>query len=181
MVAGAIAVMERGANQHAQICAPSQTEAAEMLNVSRRSVQAAKKVIDEGVPELRQAVEKGEVSVSAAAKVAELPKAEQRKAVKHGKVAELAKPEKPAKSSEVEQLQAEVNELSSRLRELADQQEPLQDEVTFLRQIESEGDKLAAALAEVKRLQAVVRGQEERIRGLQNEKNEAVRAAKGAA
>jgi hypothetical protein len=51
-------------------------------------------------------------------------------------------------------------------------------ELVFLQKIEGEGDKLAAALAEVKRLQAVVRVQEERMRGLQNEKNEAVRAAK---
>ena len=41
-----------------------------------------------------------------------------------------------------------------------------------------EGDKLAEALAEVKRLQAEVRILKERINGLMNEKNEAIRAAK---
>lgn len=91
---------------------------------------------------------------------------------------EPAKPAKPIKPAEVEKLQTENEELSAQLAELAKQQEPLQDEVTFLRKIEDEGDKLKEACAEVKRLQALVRVQEERIRGLMNEKNEAVRAAK---
>ena len=72
MVAAKIATLPRGANQHAQICAPSQDSAAEMLNVSRRTVQAAAKVRDEGAPELVQAVERGSVSVSAASDIAEL-------------------------------------------------------------------------------------------------------------
>ncbi len=91
---------------------------------------------------------------------------------------EPPKPAKPIKPAEIEKLQAENEELSAQLAELAKQQEPLQDEVTFLRKIEDEGDKLKEACAEVKRLQALVRVQEERIRGLMNEKNEAVRAAK---
>ena len=90
------------------------------------------------------------------------------------------KPAKPIKPAEVEKLQAENEELNSQLAELAKQQEPLQDEVTFLRKIETEGDKLAAACAEVKRLQALVRTLEGRITGLQNEKNEAVGAARRA-
>lgn len=36
--AARLATMARGANQHAQICAPSQSDAAELLNVSTRSV-----------------------------------------------------------------------------------------------------------------------------------------------
>lgn len=184
MVAASIANLGQGQPEKKPANLPvTQSEAASMLNVGERSVRAAKTVIEEGVPELKEAVERGEVSVAAAEKVAKLPKAEQRKAVKQGKVAEKAaeqrenKP-KPIKPSEVEKLQAENEELNSQLAELAKQQEPLQDEVTFLRKIEDEGDKLKEACAEVKRLQALVRVQEERIRGLMNEKNEAVRAAK---
>jgi hypothetical protein len=77
MVAANIATLPKGANQHAQVCAPTQTEAADMLNVSRRTVQAAAKVRDEAVPELVEAVQAGAVSVSAAADVAALPKDEQ--------------------------------------------------------------------------------------------------------
>ncbi len=55
----------------------SQAAAAELVNVSTRSVASAAKVEAEGVPELVRAVEVGAISVSLAAQVAELPKAEQ--------------------------------------------------------------------------------------------------------
>ena len=48
----------------------SRAEAAELLNVSERTVNAASKVKDEGAPELIAAVEAGLASVSAAAEVA---------------------------------------------------------------------------------------------------------------
>lgn len=78
MVAAKVANLSEGRpSETAQICAVSQELAAEMLNVSRRTVQAAVKVKDEGAPELVRAVESGRVSVSAAADVATLPKEEQ--------------------------------------------------------------------------------------------------------
>lgn len=46
-------------NTNAQICAISQTEAAEMLNVSRRAVQLAAKVQTEAAPEVVEAVKNG--------------------------------------------------------------------------------------------------------------------------
>lgn len=55
----------------------SQTDAAELMNVSRESVKRAKKVLDGGSKELKQAVKKGEVAVSKAASVVDLPKSEQ--------------------------------------------------------------------------------------------------------
>jgi hypothetical protein len=81
MAAAKLATLSRGANQHAQIRAPSQSEMADALNVSRTSVQSAKRVLNDGVPELVQAVERGEKSVSAAAEIAKLPEAEQRERV----------------------------------------------------------------------------------------------------
>ncbi len=71
MAAAKIATLTLGANQHqegAQIQAPSQSNAATMLNVGRSSVQAARKVIDRGTDELKHAVESGKIAVSAAAK-----------------------------------------------------------------------------------------------------------------
>lgn len=53
------------------------SSAAEMLNVSERSVETARKVERTGAPELVSAVEHGEVSVSAAADIAALPVTEQ--------------------------------------------------------------------------------------------------------
>ena len=71
MVAGKLATLRDGqrAARAASIDAPSvtQTQAAELLNVSRKSVQRAREVLDHGTPELVAAVERGEVSVSAAA------------------------------------------------------------------------------------------------------------------
>jgi hypothetical protein len=89
MVATKLATLQNGHNQHshegAPIGAASQLEAAEMLNVSRRSVQRARDVVDHGAPELQQAVERGEVSVSAAAKIAKQPKNKQGEAIKQHK------------------------------------------------------------------------------------------------
>ncbi|MBM3789929.1 MAG: hypothetical protein FJW35_06200 [Acidobacteria bacterium] len=56
----------------AQICAASQPEAAEILKVSRRTVQLARKIVDRGVPDLVRAVKQAEVSVNEAAKIAGL-------------------------------------------------------------------------------------------------------------
>lgn len=72
MVAARVATLKQGARTDlASIDATSQSQAAELLNVSRPSVQRARQVLDEGVPELVSAVEQGQVSVSLAAKVAQ--------------------------------------------------------------------------------------------------------------
>ncbi len=63
----------------------SQSTAAERLNVSTRSVTAAKSVIQKGAPGVVAAVVDGKVSVSAAAKFVKLPIAKQeRQLEKHG-------------------------------------------------------------------------------------------------
>lgn len=69
----------------------SMTDAAAMLNVSRRSVVDAKAVLASGSEGLMQSVERGEVSVSAAATVARLPQEEQAEAVSAGPKAIVAK------------------------------------------------------------------------------------------
>jgi ParB family chromosome partitioning protein len=73
LVATRLASLKLGANQHVGSPTPTQTQAAEMLNVSRDSVIQARKVVECGVPKLLAAVERGQVTVNAAAKVAELP------------------------------------------------------------------------------------------------------------
>jgi ParB-like chromosome segregation protein Spo0J len=76
-----IANMPRGTNQHAQICAPLQDDAAAMLNVSRRTVQHAATIRDLGIPELQHAVDQGHLSASIAATAAKQPPERQREAV----------------------------------------------------------------------------------------------------
>jgi len=62
----------------------SQGEAADLLNVGKRTVERANEVIKAGTPELIEKVESGKVSVSAAAEVASLPKPEQQEVVARG-------------------------------------------------------------------------------------------------
>ena len=66
------------------------TDAAQMLNVSERTVKSARKVKDEGDDSLVKKVEGGSVSVSAAADVASLPKDEQADIVAKGEKEILA-------------------------------------------------------------------------------------------
>lgn len=79
----------------------STAKAAEMLNVSERTAANGKRVVDRGVPELVEAVERGEVSVSAAAEVAKLPAPKQQSIVKRGAeaVVEAAKEQRRPKSN----------------------------------------------------------------------------------
>lgn len=82
MVAAKLETLEHGqrADRHANLHVSepvTRAKAAEMLNVSPRTVAAAAKVKDEGSPELVSAVESGSVSVSLAAKVVELPEEDQ--------------------------------------------------------------------------------------------------------
>lgn len=69
-------------------------DAAEKLKVSPRSVDRAKKVLDQGSKALKKAAESGEVSLSKAASVVDLPKSEQIQAAKQ--------PNEPAKAFELE-------------------------------------------------------------------------------
>lgn len=62
----------------------SQAQAADLLNVSTRSVTSAKKIIKDGDESLIQAVESGDISLSAAETVLELPKDIQADLVSNG-------------------------------------------------------------------------------------------------
>lgn len=79
-----------GSNQHEKSNSAnlqnstSQSEAADMLNVSTRSVSSAKKVLNEGDESLISAVEVGKVSISVASDIAELTKEDQQEVVAKG-------------------------------------------------------------------------------------------------
>ena len=88
MVAAKLANLEQGRPSAKAANLPdsgvTQQRAAEMLNVSERTVRAASKVKDDGAPELVAAVESGKVSVSAAATLSEAPKERQAEIVAKG-------------------------------------------------------------------------------------------------
>lgn len=65
----------------------SRDKAADLLNVSPRSVESASKVLKNGTPDLVKAVDQGEVKVSAAAAVAGLPADEQEATLAQGPLA----------------------------------------------------------------------------------------------
>ena len=146
MVAAKMATFRLGDNQYigqgAQICAPSdpqqsmfesdpvapqpapvsQSDAAQKLNVSRRAVQSATTVRNEGTPELVSAVESGKVSVSVAAKAAKsLTKAEQIEAMKAdpGKIGEVVRAEvakAEAQKKEIAEANAWVDEMNTKFQ-----------------------------------------------------------------
>jgi hypothetical protein len=94
MVAGKLANLRDGQRKSASPIgegALSQSDAAALLNVGKRSVERAREVLERGIPELQSAVERGEVSVSAAAEIVDLPGDEQREAVAEKTVAKKAK------------------------------------------------------------------------------------------
>lgn len=67
-VAASLAKLEHGQRQSRKFAGvPTQAQAAQMLGVSERSVQTARKVIESGDEKLIEAVKSGEMSVSAAA------------------------------------------------------------------------------------------------------------------
>ncbi len=94
MVAAKLANTEHGGNRKDQAAnlpldRVSQSEAADMLQVSERSIRSAKTVQDKGDESLVAAVTKGAVAVSTAAEVATLPKDEQQEIVARGEKAIL--------------------------------------------------------------------------------------------
>lgn len=143
MAAARIATLKLGANQHegASRDAPSQSEAAERMDVSRSSVQRARKIIELGSKALQNAVESGEVPLKKAAAVVELPKSEQ--------LAAATKKPEPKEDVDDARWMPEDDE-EDRLAAIEREQE------ASLQKWLDADDKLAAANAEIKRLAAEV-------------------------
>ncbi len=89
-----------------------------------------------------------------------------------------AKPAKPADPVIVSDELTKLREENEALREANTEQGQAIKELLAENEIVGAADPLVAALTECKKLRELVRVLEERARGLQNEKNEAIRAAK---
>lgn len=84
MVGGRLANMQQGNFSKAAnlpVSPVSQSKAAQIVNVSERSVRSARKVLDRGDNDLSAAVDRGEIAVSVAAKIAEIDDPETRKEI----------------------------------------------------------------------------------------------------
>lgn len=147
------------------VIAKSNDELAAIAGVHKNTITQAKAVQTKGVPEVIAAVKSGEIGLPKAATIAKLPKEEQAAAI-----------HKPApKAAPVEEVPAydgpdEAELRAAELQEQADQE-------AFNKLLLAD-DKLAAAYAEIKRLNAVNAVLESRMQGLMNEKAEAIRLCK---
>jgi N6-adenosine-specific RNA methylase IME4 len=119
MVAAKLATLKLGDNQHSE--GPSIEGAARLLNIGHASVERAKVVHREGVPELQRAVERGDVRVSVAADVATLPVETQREIVARGEKEIL----ETAKAIRAKRAIANRAEWNARTIELSNQNAPL--------------------------------------------------------
>jgi ParB/Sulfiredoxin domain len=103
MIAAKLSSLKLGANQHTKE-GPSIEEASKRLNVGKASVERARKVIDDGDPELVKAVEQNKVRVSAAAtKLLSKTPDEQRKILADPKL--LAQTIKPSERTPLDRLE----------------------------------------------------------------------------
>jgi hypothetical protein len=168
MAAVRIATMRQGERTDlASRDAMSQTDAAAELDVSRSSVQRAKKVIEGGSKALQQAVESGEVPLKKAAAVVNLPKSEQLAAAK------AKPPEKPAAP--------EIN-MDEKWTPDADEDaahEAMEKEyAASIDKVMEADDKLSAARSEIKRQAAEIAVLKLSRDGYMNERVEAIRLCK---
>lgn len=166
MAAAEIAKLEKGANQHAHKCAPSQGEAAESLKVSRRSVQNAKQVIEHGSKDLKRAVKSGEVAVTRAAEVVDLPKPQQLKAAKQ-------KNEPAPKPLEITPEPEWTDEDEAQYMAEAERDAQARIETAM-----ASDDRLAEAFAQIKAQQAEIVALKASRDHYQNQAGEAVRLVK---
>lgn len=80
MIAASLATYAHGGDRYCSNSGElSQEAVGRLLSISGRSVGTAKRVRDQGIPELTQAVMNGSISVSAAVKMVSLPTNDQRK------------------------------------------------------------------------------------------------------
>ena len=140
-------------------------ELAVSAGVSERTIEQAKAVQTKAAPEVVEAVKAGEIGLKKAAAIAKLPKEEQAAAIHKPAPKTAPADEVPAYDGPDE---AELR--AAELQEQADQE-------AFNKLLLAD-DKLAAAYAEIKRLNAVNAVLESRMQGLMSEKAEAIRLVK---
>lgn len=102
MVGARLATMKRGSNQHTkedpQICGSTTESVSKLLNVSERSVEAAKRVIADGSKTLIELVENDQLKVSAAEKLIKaVPEKKQQEAIAKEGVKAIKDASKPPK------------------------------------------------------------------------------------
>lgn len=150
----------------------SNAELAQIAGVSVRSIQQAKVVQTKGAPAVVEAVKRGEIGNEKAAAIAKLPQDQQAaalaKPMPKAKPVAAAPAEEPAQPEDTGPDESEL--AANRVAEQADRE--------ALEKLLEADDKLATAVAEVKRLNHLNAQLQQRINGLMNEKAEAIKLCK---
>jgi ParB-like chromosome segregation protein Spo0J len=155
--------------------------------------ERVQKVIDQGTPELVEAMDAGAVSISAAAEVAALPPEEQQAAVAAGPKAVTAaaktvrekKKAKPAANQDAGNpawnaaLADELDNLRDVLSEAMADKEKVSAEKDALAKLLAADDQVAAALAQVKHYRELADVIMSQLNACMEEKNALIRMAKG--
>lgn len=158
---------DRKSDQAANLPLETQAHAAQMLNVSERTVRSGRKVLEKGSKALQQAVETDKVSISRAAAVVNLPKSEQLAAA-------TAKPE-PQKERFEAGVPDYVPDDKDEEAALAQAEKTLADAMDKV--MESD-DRFPALRAQIKRLSSQLAVTEQSRTHYQNQAGEAVRMLK---
>lgn len=133
----------RADDHNAEVEPISLHDAAKEVGISRSTAAACKRVLREGVPELIQAVESGEIKATPAERIASLPKKEQPQAIQNhvnrsvAPVKEQEKP-KPLPPEEPEVKRSPLQELVSRRLEKENPIQVAHDAIDLLKSISRE-------------------------------------------
>lgn len=159
---------------HTECAVKTTSEMAGIAGVHRNTIVQAQAVQAKATPEVVEAVKSGAIGLPKAAAIAQLPRDEQGAAI-HKPLSEI-KPKKPDAETDQAQEVPEYDGPSDEEIRAAQMQETA-DQAAFNALLLAD-DKLAAAYAEVKRLNGINSVLESRLQGLMNEKNEAIKLCK---
>lgn len=138
------------------------TELAEIAGVGERTIKQAKAVQTKATPEVQAAVKRGDIGLPKAAAIAKLPAEQQ--------AAALSKPAPKQPKKEAE----EVQYFGPSPDELDEAMKAAEADTTALEMLMAADDKLAAAVAEIKRLKMQLAAVESARDGYMNRSNELI-------
>lgn len=188
---------------HTECAVKTTSEMAGIAGVHRNTIVQAQAVQAKGSPAVVEAVKSGAIGLPKAAAIAQLPEAEQAAAIDKplseikSKASPQAKVEAARKAagrplaefSDAELIQAKEAVERTLAQDIPEYDGPSDEEIRAAQMQEAADqaafnallladDKLAAAYAEVKRLNGINSVLESRLQGLMNEKNEAIKLCK---
>lgn len=179
-----------GANQHstrgsATVAEPlsrTNQELSDLSGVGVRTIERAKRISQQGTPEVKDALSSGQIGIATAEAMLQLPANEQAAAIAQPALrpTRAVKPRKarPEPTAPTPSAEPTDEEGGPSLEELAAMRAEQQaNEASFQKLLDAD-DRLATAAAEIKQLNAMVVQLNRRVAGLMGEKSEAIALVK---